>query len=123
MLDTFGMVFTAFSVTDKANQVKFFEETFLVSNVSMEVVLGMLFFTLSGADVDFLGWELRWRTYTTEKALPTTIPVKLVGKKEVAAAALDPESETFVVHVTLLSSNILPSSFLLKLDVHPSHKS
>ena len=59
MLDTFGMVVTAFSVTDKANQIRFFEETFLVANVSPEVVLEMLFPTLSGADIDFSGRELR----------------------------------------------------------------
>ena len=59
MLDTFGMVVTVFSVTDKSNQVKFFEETFLVANVSPKVILGMSFLTLSGADVDFLGRELR----------------------------------------------------------------
>ena len=58
MLDTFGIVIVVFSVTDKANQVRFFEETFLVANVSPKVVFGMLFLTLSGADVDFLGWEL-----------------------------------------------------------------
>ena len=55
MLDTFGMVVTASSVTDKANHVRFFEETFLVANVSPEVVIGMPFLTLSGADVNFLG--------------------------------------------------------------------
>ena len=59
MLDTYEMVVAAFSVVDKANRVRFFEETFLVANVSLEVVLGILFLTLSGADVDFLGWELR----------------------------------------------------------------
>ena len=58
MLDTFGMVVTAFSVTDKANRVRFFEEIFLVANVSPKVVLGMPFLTLSGADVDFSGREL-----------------------------------------------------------------
>ena len=58
MLDTHGMVVAAFSVEDKANQVRFFEETFLVANVSPEVVLGMPFLTLSGADVDFPGREL-----------------------------------------------------------------
>ena len=58
MLDTFGMVIAAFSVRDKANQVRFFEETFLVANVSPEIVFGMPFFTLSDADVDFLGREL-----------------------------------------------------------------
>ena len=53
MLDTHGMVVAAFLVVDKANRVKFFEETFLVANVSPEVVLGMPFLTFSGADVDF----------------------------------------------------------------------
>ena len=58
-LDTYGMVVAAFSVEDKANRVRFFEETFLVANVSPEVVLGMPFLTLSGVDVDFSGRELR----------------------------------------------------------------
>ena len=52
------MVVTAFSVGDKANRVRFFEETFLVANVSPEVVFELLFLTLSGANVDFLDWEL-----------------------------------------------------------------
>ena len=120
MLDTFGMMVVAFLVTDKANQVRFFEETFLVANVSPEVVLGMPFLTLSGADVDFSGRELRWKTYTVEEALPTTRRVELVGKKEFAAAALDPEHETYVVHVGSVRSNASPSSS--PLDVHPSRR-
>ena len=55
MLDTYRMVVTAFSVTDQANRVIFFEKTFLMANVGPEIVLGMLFLTLSGADIDFLG--------------------------------------------------------------------
>ena len=78
------------------------------------MLLGMPFLTSSGADIDFLDWELRWRTYTTQVALPTTRRVELVGKKEFAAAALDPESETFVVHVASLSSVASPSSSPLK---------
>ena len=117
-LDTYGMVVAAFLVEDKANRVRFFEETFLVANVSPEVVLGMPFLTLSGADIDFSGRELRWRTYTTKEVLPTTRRVELVGKKEFAAAALDPEHETYVVHVASLSSAPLVAS----LDVHPSRR-
>ena len=132
ILDTHGMVVAAFSVEDKANRVRFFEETFLVANVSPEVVLGMPFLTLSGADVDFSGWELRWRTYTTKKALPTTRRVELVGKKEFAAAALNPKHETYVVHVASL--NVYPSrkpqisgliaeeAPVASLDVHPSRR-
>ena len=81
------------------DRVKFFEETLLVANVIPEIVLRMLFLTLSGADVDFLDRELRWRTYITEEALPTTRRVKLVAKKEFAAAKLDPKHDTYVVYV------------------------
>ena len=53
------MVVTAFSVINKANQVRFFEKTFMVANVSPKIVLRMLFLTLSSADIDFLGWEFQ----------------------------------------------------------------
>ena len=57
-LETYGMVVAAFSVNDQADRVRFFEETFLVANVSPDVVLGMPFLTLSGANIDFLKKEL-----------------------------------------------------------------
>ena len=56
--ETYKIVVAAFSVTDQADRVRFFKETFLVTNVSPEVVLEMLFLTLSGTDVDFLKREL-----------------------------------------------------------------
>ena len=59
ILDTYGIVVAAFSVEDKTHRVRFFEETFLVANVSPDVVLGMLFLTLSSANVNFSGRELR----------------------------------------------------------------
>ena len=61
-------------------------------------------------------------TYTSEEALPTTIRIELVGKKEFALAALDSESETFVVYVASLSSVASPSSSPLELDIHPSSR-
>ena len=76
---------------DKANWVRFLKDTFLVTNISLNVVLGMLFFTLSNADVDVSGRKLRWRTYITKEALLTTRHIKLVGKKEFAATTLDLE--------------------------------
>ena len=121
-LETFGIVVIAFLVEDKANQVRFFEETFLVANISPEVVLGMLFLILSSVDVDFLGRELLWRIYITKKALPTTRRIELVGKKEFEATALDSEHEIYVVHVGSVSFDILPNSSPFELDVHPSRR-
>ena len=70
-----------------------------MANVSPEVVFEMLFLTLSNANINFLDRDLQKRTYTTKEALPTTRHSELVGKKEFAVTALDPEHETFVVHV------------------------
>ena len=56
--ETYGIMVVAFSVINQANRVKFFEETFLVTNVSLKVVFGMFFLILSGADIDFLKKEL-----------------------------------------------------------------
>ena len=58
MLDIFRIVVVAFSIADKTNQIKFFKKTFLLANVSPEIVLGMPFLTLSGANVNFLDQEL-----------------------------------------------------------------
>ena len=108
------MVVAAFWVEDKANQVRFLKETFLVDNVSPEVVFEMLFLTLSDADIDFLGWELQSRTYITKEVLPTTRRVKLVDKKEFAATTFDPEHEIYIVYVASFRSTSLTS-----LNVHP----
>ena len=45
-----------------------------------------------------------------------------MGKKEFAAAALDPEYETYVVHVALLNSTLLASFGSPPLDVYPSRR-
>ena len=93
---------------DKVNPVRFFEKTFLIANISPKIVFRMPILTLSGADVDFLDRELRWRTYTIEEALPTTRYVELIGKKEFAAIALDPKHENFVIHIVSFKLGIYP---------------
>ena len=91
---------------------RFFQETFLLANISAEIVLSMPFLILSNAGVQFVEMELTWRSYITAEALSTAKRVELINKKEFAKAALDENSETFVVHVASLSS--------ISLDVHHS---
>ena len=102
-LQTFGMVLANFQVEDKLGRTWFFQETFLLADISAEVVLGMPFLTFSNADVQFVEKELTWRFYTTAKALPTTKRVELINKNEFAKAALDEKSRTFVVYVASLN--------------------
>ncbi len=114
-LKTYGMVVSTISVSDKDGRERFFEESFLLADVSPDVVLGMPFLIMSNADVDFQARDLQWRSYTTGEVLPTTRRVELIGKKEFVAAALDPEYEAFVVHVAALSVDSGD-------EVHPSRR-
>ena len=107
---------------DKTNRIRFFEKTFLVANVSPEVVFKMHFLTLSNVIVNFLGWEFQWRTYTTKEALLTTRYVELVSKKEFVAVVLNPVHEIYVVYIGSVSSVALPSFSSFKLHIHISHK-
>ena len=116
-LNTYEMMLAVLLVKNRANQLKFFEEIFLVASVSPEVVFRILFLILSGANVDFSGWELQWRTYTTKKTVPTIRRVELVGKKKFAATTLIPEHKTYIVYVKLVNFNASPS--FSPLDVHP----
>ena len=59
------MVLANFQVEDKLRKARFFQETFLLANINAEVVLGMLFHTLSNTDVEFVEKKLTWRSYTT----------------------------------------------------------
>ncbi len=109
------MVVSTFSVLDKDGRERFFEESFLFADVSPDIVLRMPFLTMSNADIDFQARELQWRSYNTREVLPTTRRVELIGKKEFAAVALDPEHKTFVVHIAALSIDIDD-------EIHPSKK-
>ncbi len=107
------MVVSTFSVSDKDGRKRFFEESFLLADVSPDIVLGMPFLTMSNVDVNFQARDLQWRSYTTGKVFPTTRQIKLIGKKEFAAAAFDSEHKVFVVHIAALNVNSGD-------EVHPS---
>ena len=49
-----------------------------------------------------------WKSYTTNKAIPTTEQVQLVDSKKFVIAALDADSETFVMHVAIRESEEMP---------------
>lgn len=57
VLETYSIVSVRFWLQDSLEKVRFFEETFLLTNISLEVVLGMSFLTLNNEDVKFV--ELR----------------------------------------------------------------
>ena len=107
------MVIAGFQVINKLVRVRFSQETFLLANTTIEMVLGMPSLTLSNAHIQFAEKELTWRSYTTKKALPITRWIELINKKKFAKAALDENLETFVVHV---------ASLISKMSIYPAWK-
>ncbi len=86
----------------------------MLADISMEVILGMPFLSLSNANFQFGAGELTWRSYTVAEALPTARRVEFIDRHEFAKAALGENSETFVVHVAALEA---PKS---AMSIHPS---
>ena len=72
-----------------------------MADTKFEVILGMLFLKISNADVSFGERTLTWKTYTTNKTLPTTKQIQIIDKKDFIIAVLDANSETFVVHMAI----------------------
>ncbi len=58
-LETYGMVVSTFSISNKDRRKRIFEESFLLADVKPDIVLGMCFLTISNADVDFQARDLQ----------------------------------------------------------------
>lgn len=100
----FGMILASFQIKNKLRKAHFFQKTFLQSNISIDMVLDMLFWTFSNADILFAVWELIWRSYIPAMALLTIKRVELIDKKEFIKAALDKNFITFVMYIAALEA-------------------
>lgn len=98
------MVLANFQVKNKLWRARFFQQTFLLADISLELVLEMLFLTLTKADMWLSEQKLTWNSYTIAEALPTIKRVEFIDKKKSSKAALDQEWETFVVYVAALEA-------------------
>lgn len=99
------MVIAFFLIENKDGKSCFFEETFLLTDINMDVAFTIFFFTLSNVKVNFTDLELRWKLYTIAEVFLTKRQMELVKKKEFAIANLDQKNEIFVVYVTTLDSS------------------
>ena len=105
-LVTYSMVIAAFQILNKLGCFWFFQETFLLANINMKVVISMLFLAFSNADNQFAEKKLTWKTYITKEALPTIRQVKIINWKEFSKAAWNENVEAFVVHISSLGSRM-----------------
>ena len=102
------MIITDFQIEDKASRPRFFQKTFLMANTKFEVILEMLFWKISNANVSFSEKTLTWRTYIISEALPTTEQVQIVNPKKFVIVALNVDSEMFVMYVAIREQEKMP---------------
>ena len=55
-LKTFEKILASFQIKDTFEKARFFQKTFLLADLNIEIVLEMLFLTLSNADIKF-AWK------------------------------------------------------------------
>ena len=82
-----------------------------MADTRIEMVLEMLFLTLSNADMWFVEKKLVWKTYSVIETLPIIRKVEIINKKEFAVTVLNKKKETFIVHIVAfnIDSNIYTS--------------
>ena len=59
ILDIYRIVVSTFSVSDKDDRERFFEENFLLTNIKSKIVFGMLFLNMNNGDIDFRARNLQ----------------------------------------------------------------
>lgn len=106
-LEMFGIILANFQINDKFGWAWFFQKIFLVANTSVEVILDMLFLTLSNADMLFVERELTWRLYILVEAVLTTKWIQIIDCKKFMVAVLDSSEKAFLVHVVYLNRKML----------------
>lgn len=111
-LKIFGIVLTSFQIEDKLGKVQFLQETFLMADTNMAVILGMPFLILNNIDMFFSKREFTWQLYILAKALLMTKPMQIIGYKKFATVVLDRIKQAFIVYVAYLDMKML--IYLLK---------
>ena len=107
------MVLASFSIKDKKRNSCFFEKTFILTDISMDITLKISFFTLKNVDINFIGRHIYCKTYTIAEVFLTTRQVKLIEKNEFTVIALNLENKAFVIYVAFINQD---------LDVHHTQR-
>lgn len=96
----------SFQIKDKLKKTRFLQEIFLMADISIEVILSMLFLILNNVNILFTEQELIQRLYTLSNILPTSKQGQIIDQKKFAIAALDLSKEGSVIYIVFLNLNL-----------------
>lgn len=57
-LKTYEIIVPTYSILNKDDKVRFFEKSFLLANIKLNIVFGIHFLTINNVDIDFKAQKL-----------------------------------------------------------------
>ena len=93
-------------MNNKKGRSWFFKETFLLTNISINIALGMSFLILSNVEIEFVDCHINWKTYTVVEILLMIRWLELIQKKEFVARTFDPKHKGFIVDIASMSQDM-----------------
>lgn len=89
-----------FQVYDKNIKFYFLKKTFILANIIIDFIFQMFFLIWSKVKVNFNYQKLKYRLYTAAHNSFTIKQLKLIGKKELITATIEPEYKIFIAYLT-----------------------
>lgn len=93
-----------FLLYDSQRRFQFFEKTLLFVDTIMEVVLRIVFLSLSNANLELDATKLTQKFYITVAALVIATTVKCLNQYQFVESEVDGNSNCFVIYVTVLKT-------------------
>lgn len=84
------MIIASLQVNNTLEKIRFFQGTFQIVDIKIDIVFKMSFLIVTNANIQFREIDLIWRTYITANALLTTEKVQIIDWKNFTKAILDP---------------------------------
>lgn len=100
----FNIVLANFHIKNKLNKARFFQKTFLLTSININIILGKLFLTFNNVDIVFINLVFTWRYYTITKTLSIIKRIKLIKKKKFAKMLSDRKLKIFVMYIISLKA-------------------
>lgn len=66
------MIVASFQIQSQQKKIGFFLKTFLITDINMDIVLKMPFFTIRNINIQFDKVQFIWSSYTISEILLTT---------------------------------------------------
>lgn len=111
------MVLASFPVKNKLEKAYFFQKTFLLVDISIGLVLNIVFLFFQNAKIQFGRKQLNQKSYIVAEALFTTTQIESIKKKEFAKAILEKNVEVFVVYVSSFCFSLTSIHLTRKLSI------